>query len=183
MEPTAAPSKDLIQTLLDVASIFVMPDWKALIAMIPIGLALLFAAWFLVTMRKYATVGPRRRAPARVEPLTPANVHMPGGSSAPILVAFGAGALFLGMVLGGLALWIGVAILVITLLAWFREAMRDYDHIEPTQQLPALIHEGPPPLTPFRLRRSSRKLRIVEPSPRCETAPRGLFGQDSLVQS
>ena len=33
---------------------------------------------------------------------------MPGGSSAPILVAFGAGSLFLGLVLGGIALWVGV---------------------------------------------------------------------------
>ena len=48
---------------------------------------LLFALWLLVTMRGFAAVGPRRRAPARVAPVSPPGVHMPGGSSAPILVA------------------------------------------------------------------------------------------------
>jgi len=70
---------------------------------------------------------------------------MPGGSSAPILVALGAGALFLGLVAGGLLLWVGVGVLVVTLLAWFREAIRDYDRIEPGRALPAIIHQGPPP--------------------------------------
>src|SRR5687768_17646816 len=37
----------------------------------------LFRSW---TVRKFATLGPTRRAPARVQPLTPAHVHMPGGS-------------------------------------------------------------------------------------------------------
>jgi plastocyanin len=145
MEPTAAPAKDLITSLLDLASIFVMPDWKALILLIPVGLALLFAVWFLLTARKFATLGPRRRAPARIEPVTPEGIHMPGGSASPILVAFGAGVLFAGLVVGGVGLWIGVTVLVATLLVWFREAMRDYDHIESTQRLPAIIHDGPPP--------------------------------------
>src|SRR5512143_3656473 len=136
---------DLVQTLLNIAAIFVLPDWGQLIKLFPIFAALLFAAWFLFTVRKFATLGPRRRAPARIQPLTPASVHMPGGSVAPILVAFGAGALFLGLVVGGIALWVGVTLLVLTLLVWFREAIRDYDHIEGAQRLPAVIHPGPPP--------------------------------------
>lgn len=144
--PSPSPSaQTIVDTLLGVAAIFITPDWRALIALIPIGLLLLFVAWFVLTTRKFASVGPSRRAPARIEPLTPADVHMPGGSSAPILVAFGAGALFLGLVLGGAALWIGLTLMVITLIAWFREAMRDYDHLETAQRLPAVVHEGPPP--------------------------------------
>ncbi len=144
--PSPSPSaQTIVDTLLGVAAIFITPDWRALIALIPIGLLLLFVAWFVFTTRKFASVGPSRRAPARIEPLTPADVHMPGGSSAPILVAFGAGALFLGLVLGGAALWIGLTLMVITLIAWFREAMRDYDHLETAQRLPAVVHEGPPP--------------------------------------
>ncbi|MBI2780788.1 MAG: cytochrome c oxidase subunit 4 [Chloroflexi bacterium] len=144
--PSPSPSpQTIVDTLLGVAAIFITPDWRALILLIPIGLALLFIAWFAFTVRKFATVGPNRRAPARVQPVTPANVHMPGGSSAPILVASGAGALFLGLVLGGVWLWVGVAVLVVTMLAWGREALRDYDHLESTQRLPAVIHEGPPP--------------------------------------
>ena len=144
--PSPSPSpQTLADAVLGVAAIFITPDWRALILLIPIGLALLFIAWFAFTARKFATVGPSRRAPARIQPVTPAHVHMPGGSSAPILVASGAGALFLGLVLGGVWLWIGVAVLVVTMLAWGREALRDYDHLESTQRLPAVIHEGPPP--------------------------------------
>jgi plastocyanin len=144
MEPSEAPG-NLMETLLDVAAIFITPDWNELLLLIPMLLALLFVAWFAFTLRKFATLGPRRRAPARIEPVMPAHVHMPGGSVAPIVVAFGAGALFLGLVFGGLALWVGVTLLVATLLFWFREAIRDYDRIEATQRLPAIVHKGPPP--------------------------------------
>ena len=48
---------------------------------------------------------------------------------------------------GGLALVIGATLMVMTLLFWLREAMRDYDHLEPRQEqiLPAVVHQGPPP--------------------------------------
>ena len=135
-----------IQPLLDVAAIFITPNWTQLIALFPVFLALLFLAWVLFATRAFATLGPRRRAPARIQPVTPPGVHMPGGSSAPILVAFGAGSLFLGLVVGGLVLWFGVIALIVTLLAWFREAVRDYDHVAGhVETLPAVIHPGPPP--------------------------------------
>jgi plastocyanin/uncharacterized membrane protein len=137
-----------MDTLLGVAAVFITPDWNALLALFPVFLGLTFLAWFAFTARKFATLGPSRRAPARIEPITPAHVHMPGGSLAPIMVAFGAGFLFAGLVVGGVALAIGVTILVITLLVWFREAVRDYEHLEPkapAQRLPAIVHQGPPP--------------------------------------
>jgi plastocyanin len=134
-----------MDTLLGVASAFVLPDWNALRALFPVFLALLFIAWFAFTARKWATVGPRRRAPARVAPVPPAHVHMPGGSTAPILAALGTGALFFGLVAGGIALAVGALLLVVTLLFWLREGMRDYDRTEPSQLLPAVVHEGPPP--------------------------------------
>ncbi|HEY4228052.1 MAG TPA: cupredoxin domain-containing protein [Candidatus Limnocylindrales bacterium] len=144
--PTPAPTAGSpIQPLLDLAAIFITPDWSKLLALFPILLALIFAVWFLAAARGFATLGPRRRAPARVQPVTPAGVHMPGGSPAPILVAFGAGSLFLGLVIGGIGLLFGVFLLVATLLIWFREAIRDYDHIAGSQNLPAVVHPGPPP--------------------------------------
>ena len=136
---------DLVQSILDLLSPIIIPDWGALIGLIPVGLALLVALWFLLTIRRFATAGPTRRAPARVAPIPPAHVHMPGGSSAPIMAAFGAAALFAGLIIGGLALLIGVSILIVTLLAWGREAWRDYDHLEPASNLPAIVHPGPPP--------------------------------------
>ena len=136
---------NLMDAFLDVAAMFLTPDWAALLALFPVMLGLLFVAWLLWTMRKFATLGPTRRAPARIQPVTPAHVHMPGGSSSPILVAFGAGALFIGLVVGGLGLLIGTTVLVLTLLVWFREAIRDYEHLEVAERLPAVVHAGPPP--------------------------------------
>lgn len=144
--PSVAPSaKDLVQTVLDTLSIFVMPDWKTIIAFLPFVLAVLFIAWFAFTLRKFATLGPSRRAPARIQPITPPAVHMPGGSAAPILVAIGAAALFLGLVLGGIWLALGAVVTMLTLLVWMRDALRDYDHLETRTMLPAVVHEGPPP--------------------------------------
>jgi uncharacterized membrane protein len=146
--PSASPiasAKDLVESLLDVASQVILPDWRALVDLFPILLLLLFIAWFAFTSRKFATLGPRRRAPARIQPITPPAVHMPGGSMSPILVALGAMGLFLGLVFGGTALWIGITVLIVTLLFWLREAMRDYEHQEPVNRLPAVVHEGPPP--------------------------------------
>jgi plastocyanin len=140
----------LMDSLLEVAAIFVQPDWDLIRSLFPILLLVLFVAWFAWTTRKYATLGPTRRAPARVEPITPAHVHMPGGSVAPILAALGAGALFAGLILGGIWLALGAIALVVTLIVWFREGMRDYSHLEPSgrmaaPQLPAVVHDGPPP--------------------------------------
>ncbi len=136
---------DLVQTLLDVAATFITPDWGELVARIPLLLVILAALYFGWTIRRYATAGPTRRAPARVQPVAPAAVHMPGPSMSPVLVALGAFALFGGLVVGGLALWIGVGVLILTLLVWGREAIRDYQHLEPQSSLPAVVHPGPPP--------------------------------------
>ena len=74
MEPTEAPPKDLVQSLLDVVALFIQPDWNALLALFPVLLLVLFVAWFAWTSRKFATLGPTRRAPARIQPLTPADL-------------------------------------------------------------------------------------------------------------
>jgi plastocyanin len=140
-----------IQPILDFLTPIVVPDWGALVSLIPIGLLLLVLLWLALTIRRFATVGPTRRAPARRTPVAPPHVHMPGGSSAPILAALGAAALFTGLIIGGLALLGGAAILAVTLLLWGREAIRDYQRVEPgsarsaASSLPAVIHEGPPP--------------------------------------
>jgi plastocyanin len=136
---------DIVKTLLDVAATFITPDWGALVQLLPVGLALLVIGWLLLTLRMFVTAGPTRRAPARVTPIPPPDLHMPGGSAAPILVAFGAAALFGGLILGGPWLLAGVVVLVATLVMWGREAVRDYDHIEPVaSMLPAVIKAPPP---------------------------------------
>jgi plastocyanin len=70
---------------------------------------------------------------------------MPGPSFAPVFAAVGAVLLFAGLVLGGWVAVLGLAALVVTLLYWLREGMRDYEHLEPSREtLPAIIHAGPP---------------------------------------
>jgi plastocyanin len=137
---------DLMKTITDLLTPVVIPDWGALIGLIPVLLAVLVVLWLIWTFRMWAGAGPTRRAPARIEPIAPPTLHMPGPSAAPILVAAGSAALFLGLVLGGAALIAGVVFLVVTLLLWGREAVREYWHIEPpeTQTLPAVVHEPPP---------------------------------------
>ena len=136
---------DLMKTLTDLLAPLVTPDWGALVGLIPGILAILFVVWFALTLRAFATAGPTRRAPPRIEPITPPELHMPGPPAALILVAFGAAALFGGLVIGGVALIGGVVILVATLALWGREAMRDYSHLEAVQMtLPAVVREPPP---------------------------------------
>ena len=77
---------DIVKTLLDVAATFITPDWGALVQLIPIGLALRVLLYLLWVVRTFAPAGPTRRAPARITPIPPPTVHMPGGSSAPIAI-------------------------------------------------------------------------------------------------
>jgi plastocyanin len=145
-----------MDSLLSVAAIFVQPDWDLIRSLFPVLLLVLFVVWFALTTRRYATLGPRRRSPARLEPVTPEHVHMPGGSAAPILAALGSAALFFGLGFltvpgASVLLVVGVVLLIATLLVWLREGMREYGHLEPAaavaagRQLPAVVHEGPPP--------------------------------------
>ena len=145
MDVIAQRLQDIWSSIVDLTSRLVIPDWGALIALIPVLIAGLVALFLLVTIRRWATAGPRRMRPARVPPKPPAGVHPPAPSFAPIFAALGAGLTFLGLVLGGWALVLGLAALVLTLLYWLREAMRDYGHVEPSATtLPAVAHEPPP---------------------------------------
>ena len=83
----------LWQSILDLLSRVVIPDWGELIKLLPLGLAGLTVLWFAWTIRRFATAGPTRRAPARLTPVTPPSLHMPGPTYAPIVAAVGAAAL------------------------------------------------------------------------------------------
>jgi plastocyanin len=100
-----------------------------LIPILLAGIVFLFLTW---TIYRFATAGPTRRGKHRLEPIPPPGTHMPGPSFAPLLGAFGAFMMVLGVILGGLWLWVGVAVLAVTLLYWGREALRDYDHLPVT---------------------------------------------------
>jgi hypothetical protein len=120
--------EDLVNGIVDFSAQFIVPDWGALIKLIPFGLAALVFLYLSWTVYRFATAGPTRRGKRRLPPATPAGIHMPGPSLAPLLAATGAFFLVFGMVAGGIWLGVGVIILVITLLYWGREEMRDFDH-------------------------------------------------------
>jgi plastocyanin len=136
---------DLWNAILDFISQFVIPDWGALIALLPVGLFVLVVLWVLLTIRKFATAGPTRRGKQRVTPRPPAGVHLPGPSFAPILASIGTFLLLFGLVFGGSWIWVGVVALALSLLYWGREALADYDRVAQAERPPATTHGSPPP--------------------------------------
>ncbi len=148
--------EELWTGLLEFSGQFIVPDWGALVALIPVGLAgivLLYVTW---TTYRFATAAPMTRGVRRMPPVAPAGIHMPGPSFAPFLAAFGAFMLLFGLFSGGIWLWIGVTVLVITLLYWGREAVRDFEHVAhgsaalvaghlAAGALPAPMDRTPPP--------------------------------------
>jgi len=144
--------EDLWDAVIDFLTTIVVPDWGALVALIPIALAGLVALFLVWTVWRFATAGPTRRGVRRLPPVAPPGVHMPGPSFAPILGALGAFLLLFGLLAGGIALWLGIAALGATLLYWGREAVRDYQHIpdvaasgETALMLPPAAARQPPP--------------------------------------
>jgi len=138
--------QNLWNGILDITKLLVIPDWGALIALLPVFMGVVVVLFFLNRVFQYRRLGPKRRRPGRIPPVTPPGVHMPGPTYAPFFAAGGAFLLFLGLVFPGPWLFIGIAGMVLGLLYWGREGLRDYDHVAGDhRQLPAVVHEGPPP--------------------------------------
>jgi plastocyanin len=138
----------LWHSILDLLSQVVIPDWGELIKLLPLGLAGITVLWFAWTIRRFPTAGPTRRTPARLTPVAPPSLHMPGPSYAPLVAAIGVVALFWGLVVGGTAILLGATVLVVALLYWGAEAIREFDHTTRSAEaasLPAVVHAGPPP--------------------------------------
>ncbi len=134
--------------ILSLISQLVIPDWGQLVALaLPVGTAALVLLGLIRPFRLLITAPPPRRGMGRVVPATPAGIHMPGPTPVPFLAATGTFLLLLGLVFGGFTLVIGVIALVLALLYWLAEGLRTYDHDigPPTNVLPAVVHEGPPP--------------------------------------
>lgn len=139
--------EELWSGILELTAQFVIPDWGAVIALLPIFVIVLVVAVLLWVFLRLWHAPPARRGKTRIEPRTPEGVHMPGPSWAPILASIGAFMLFLGLVFGGPLLIAGAIALPITLLYWLVEALRVYDHDVggTAPALPAVVHDGPPP--------------------------------------
>ncbi len=137
--------EELWHSLLKLIEPVIIPDWAALISLLPVFIGILILLWILSTIRRFAQAGPSHRVKLRVAPVTPAGLHMPGPSWSPALAAAGLFLLMFGLVVGGLLLWVGLLALVLSLLFWLSEGLRDYDSVEATAtRLPAVAHAGPP---------------------------------------
>ena len=156
-------------SLLALLNQLVSPDWGALVALIPLAVAALVVAYLGWIMRRALTAPPTRTRPLPATP-TPAHIHMPGPSLAPFLAAAGFACFFLAILFvhvgpemdpatkqpiadstswtiqppGLLAIAIGLVALLSGLLYWGREANREYDALEASSALPAVVHPGPP---------------------------------------
>jgi len=131
--------------VLDFTSKLVIPDWGALVNLIPVAIFAIVVLWLLATVWRFATIGPARRVRARVTPSPPAGIHAPGPSYAPVLAAIGLFMLLTGLVFGGWLLPIGAIAFVLSLLYWGREGLADYDHLSGADRLPAVVVERQPP--------------------------------------
>jgi plastocyanin len=132
--------------ILDFTKLLVIPDWGSLIALLPVFMGVVVIVFFLGRVAQYRRLGPKRRRPGRITPVTPPGVHMPGPTLAPFFAAFATFLLFMGLVFNGLILVVGLVALVLSLLYWGREGMADYDHVAGDEpQILAVVHPGPPP--------------------------------------
>jgi plastocyanin len=124
----------------------VSPDWSALIALLPLGLAGLVGLYLVWTLTRFMRAGPTRRGPQRITPAPPPGIHMPGPSYAPLIAGVGVAFLMAGLVFGGIVLAVGALLLVLSLLYWGREAMHEYDTaVQERRAIAAPVHAGPPP--------------------------------------
>jgi plastocyanin len=138
-------AQNIWDQILEITSRFVMPDWSALVGLIPLAIASLVALFLIWVVRRWSTAGPKQRGPGRLQPRPPEGVHAPGPSFAPFFGGIGLFLVFLGVVLGGWALVLGLLGLVLTGLYWLREGVTDYEHVDHTQtSLPTVVHEPPP---------------------------------------
>jgi plastocyanin len=131
--------EQLWSDLIQFTSQFVIPDWGSLISLLPVFLAIPVFLYITWTIYKWATAGPTRSGKRRLAPVAPPGIHMPGPSFAPFVAAAGVFMLAFGLVVGGIWLAVGAVALVLTLLYWGREALRDYDGIPANAPQPVAV--------------------------------------------
>src|SRR5918995_2407039 len=113
--------------ILELTAQFVIPDWGALIALLPVFMLVFTIVVLALTFMRLLRAPVARRGKGRVAPRPPRGLHMPGPSFAPILASIGVFLLFLGIVFPGPILLFGAIAMGLTLLYWLTESVRIFD--------------------------------------------------------
>ena len=111
-------------SILELVAQVVTPDWGVLVSLIPVAIAILVVVVLVRLFLMLARAPKAGRGKGYVTRKTPAGIHMPGPSFAPIFAGVGLFLVMLGLVFGGVILLLGVLALVLTLLYWLREGLR-----------------------------------------------------------
>lgn len=119
--------RSLLEWVISLLGPFVSPDWGALIKLIPLGVLLVVVAFYGWVFWRFRRAGPRRIGMPMRKPQVPSGIHLPGPSLAPFLISAASAALFFSVALGGPALAVAGLLFVLALVAWGREAVREYD--------------------------------------------------------
>ena len=157
--------RSLLEWIVSLLGPFVAPDWGALIQLLPIIILLVVAGFYGWVFFRFRRAGPRQIGmPALPTRSAPAGIHLPGPSLAPLLISVASAALFFSVALGGVALAVSAGAMLLALVAWGREAVREYDAIgagdhgalaisaqssRGASGPPAGVHLPPPSLLPF----------------------------------
>src|SRR6266508_3407686 len=121
--------RQLWNAFLDLTAKLVIPDWGALVGLIPISLLAAVVLWLVWLVWAYTRVGPAERGVRRRVAVPPPGVHAPGPSFAPFFGAIGTALVLFGLLVGPIGALLGVAALVLSLLYWLREGMHEYEHV------------------------------------------------------
>ena len=135
--------RSLLEWVVSLIGPFVAPDWAALIKLIPIGILGIVAAFYGWVFVRYRRAGRRQIGmPPLPAAAPPAGIHLPGPSLAPLLISVAAAALFFSVAMGGAALAVSAVAMVLALVAWGREAVREYDAIGAGHSDALQLHDG-----------------------------------------
>ncbi len=141
--------RSLLEWVISLLGPFVAPDWGALIKLIPLGVLFLVVAFYGWVFWRFRRAGPRRIGIPIRKPQAPAGVHLPGPSLAPFLISAASAALFFSVALGGPALAGAGILFVLALVAWGREAVREYDALGAGSAMALRVDELPVTAAPI----------------------------------
>ena len=140
--------RSLLEWVVSLLGPLVAPDWGALIKLIPIGVLLLVVAFYGWVFWRFRRAGPRRIGLPIRKPQVPSGIHLPGPSLAPFLISAASGALFFSVALGGPALAVAGVLFVLSLVAWGREAVREYDALGAGSAMALRVDDAPAAAAP-----------------------------------